>query len=537
MRTFALLFGFALVPASVHAGSGSVTFEVCNMGQIDIDVLFMQKSTPSETHVRPATCQTVARADGAMEPATVGIAFVDARGQWGAARRFDYIPHMGRKTPPLGVRLAELATKGRDSDSVEVLSAATGTQSVRRGNAMASLPMQLLFQPRFPECRQAGTGNSSTQTIGRRTTTIIEVVTICEELGYTLKVEAHPDSREASLGAQPVAGAMSGTSATVNLSGKVPVDWVQEAAERKERDAPHAVDWRSLIAGLQLQQRRDDDARRGSEAQRRSAGYERVMPDHIALRGTVASVEIDQRPVDATTVMPVAQIFFRESPDDTAGPSGPAHPEFNVCTGRLDILQDLFGADYRTSMVGKVIEVQGSLGHRFLGVMCSGRRGSLALVLARQLRTVPSPQFPAGTRAWTAPPPAAQPPRALTAAEVEQQITMHASVMSAHVRVQAALRMSKACTDQMEKAKAASSADDGTNLYQYQKCKVAVRTESEKEGQRAFECARDFIRADPNSDTRDPEGFRRRVDACALGTAAPPPAAPVPVRSAPAIGK
>lgn len=532
---FALLFGLALVPVSVQAQSGSVAFEVCNVGTIDIDVFFMQKIAPTETKVRPATCQTVARNSGSMEPATVGIAFADATGTWGAARRFDHIPDLGlTRNMPLGARVVQYATTGKDAAAVEVLSAASGTRAVRHGNATVTLPMQLLFQPRIPECKQSGTGNSRTERSGGRTTTIIEVQNICEDLGYTLKVEAHPESREASLGAQPVAGAMSTTSGMVDPSGKVPVDWAREAADRQERNAPAAVSWRDLIAGLQQKRRRDDDVRRG----RKPEGPELTMPEYLALRGTVARVEIDEQPLDANRMMPVVQIYFRESPDDVAGPGGQAHSEFNVCTERLDVLQDVFGPNYRTGMVGRAVEVRGSLGRRFFGGSCSGRSGSMALVLAREISTVSSAQFPAGRRAWTAPAtPGAQPPPVLTASQTEEQLRLRASTVVGEVRRVAGSRLSKACVDQMEGAKSANSIEYANNLYRYQQCQKAVIPESEKESQRGFECARNFILADPASDTRDREAFLQRVVACAQAgapaAAAATPAAPAP---APASG-
>ncbi len=108
---FALLFGLVLVPLPVHAQS--VTLTVCNMGKVDIDVFV----SLSNSHIRPATCVAVAESSGAMEPAYVGLAFTDARGQWGAARRFDGVPYMGVKNFPVATIHAQPRFNNRFSSA------------------------------------------------------------------------------------------------------------------------------------------------------------------------------------------------------------------------------------------------------------------------------------------------------------------------------------------------------------------------------------------------------------------------------------
>ena len=191
---FALLLG--LVPLPVHA-QGSVTLNVCNMGAVDIDVFVSPAGNVFTSHIRPATCAVVAESDGGTEPAYVGLAFADAKGQWGAARRLSTFPTMGVKDIPLVTRLALSARGEPVPRPPNVLSLATRNETVRHGSANVSLPLQLLFQPSVPECRDVATGGGAT--IGN--TTFIETTTICEELGYTMKVEAYPDSREIRLGA------------------------------------------------------------------------------------------------------------------------------------------------------------------------------------------------------------------------------------------------------------------------------------------------------------------------------------------------
>jgi hypothetical protein len=254
---FALLFGLVLVPLPLHAQS--VTLTVCNMGKMDIDVLV----SPSNSNIRPANCVVVAKSSGAMEPAYVGLAFADARGQWGAARRFDGVPTMGVKNFPVATRLAMSL---RRETPPRVLTLATRSQTVQRGNV--SLPMQLLFQPSIPDCRAVPTGGGAT--LGR--TTIVEVTTICEDLGYTLKVEAYPDTREIRLGASSVSGEIS-EDGPVRISEKTVVDWAEEEAARKAREAPAPVNWSDLLPVLRRYYGRPE--------------LRDVLPPHIVIRGTV----------------------------------------------------------------------------------------------------------------------------------------------------------------------------------------------------------------------------------------------------------
>ena len=70
-----------------------------------------------------------------MAPGSVGLAFVDAKGQWGTARRQDFLPDWGRDG---------------------ILQRSTRTATVKHGAANVSLPMQILLQPAVPACAHAG---------------------------------------------------------------------------------------------------------------------------------------------------------------------------------------------------------------------------------------------------------------------------------------------------------------------------------------------------------------------------------------------
>jgi len=70
---------------------------------------------------------------------------VDSRGQWGAPRRFDNIPYMGVRQLLYAVDIAA-GLQGKTLPRPETLTAANWNASVRHGNAMVTLPLQLLFQ-------------------------------------------------------------------------------------------------------------------------------------------------------------------------------------------------------------------------------------------------------------------------------------------------------------------------------------------------------------------------------------------------------
>src|SRR5881396_3259887 len=112
-RVFGAVLLFVLATVSMPVYAQSVRLQVCNAGKVDVDVFVSGAGKVSSSHVGSADCATVAETAGAMGPAYVGLALVDSRGQWGAARRLDLLPALGEG----------------------VLSRATQNISVRHGNA------------------------------------------------------------------------------------------------------------------------------------------------------------------------------------------------------------------------------------------------------------------------------------------------------------------------------------------------------------------------------------------------------------------
>jgi hypothetical protein len=98
------------------------------------------------------------------------------------------------------------------------------------------------------------------------------------------------------------------------------------------------------------------------------------VPKNILIRGTVLRVDMNSPAASTRWV----NIYFRESPDGI----------FNVCTSSPDIFQDIFGPDFRSSMIGKALEVEGEVTRAY----CNGEKGGIRVTLARQVHSVGAPK-------------------------------------------------------------------------------------------------------------------------------------------------
>jgi hypothetical protein len=387
------------------------------------------------------------------------------------------------------------------------------------------VPLQLLFQPAFPECEKVPTGGGAV--VGN--TTIVEVTNVCEDLGYTLTVETHLDSHEISLESRSTSGILSTNNGRVTFSEQPEIDWAEEEAKRKAHEQPVPVKWSDLLSTL-----------RNPVYPPQSGKLREALPGYFVVRGTVAGVEVLQHPVGPTTNIPVAHINFRESPAVPHWrPDSRPTSEFNVCTERLDILEEKFGADFRTSMIGKTIEAHGEP----YGEECYGQRASFQIYLGRQIRPVPSAVFAADARVWVPPavvvPP---PPRLLTIDELAGNIVeaaLKSSYQDNHQKLDAA------CRDQTNKAHKANPANFEAINKEYMAClaaidgKMAAMPAPQRSAEKAKPCAQQLLKAYPDGDRVDPYGFQNGLRACVqayLGNPAPvgtPAAAPVPRPSAP----
>ena len=371
MRRLAFVLLFGLVPLSASAQSvGSVTLSVCNAGKVAVDVFLSRAGKVSSSHIGPADCATIAEGTGAMAPAYLGFAFADSQGRWGVARRFDVDNY---RTGPDG------------------MTQASQSALVPRGNTSVSLPMQWLFSPRAPGCVSTGT---TVPDNGR----IFVGPTYCDQLRYDVTVEAFPESREIGfrrdcdpcdqkafpqLTAEQRAIKQSQreaarirdarvSTASPNLMGilnrNMTVVDVAEVGERLERlKPPQRVNWTELLTALRV-----------------SDKVREVLPRYIVIRGTVSNVVMLEGPAGPNVSRQV-NIFFRESPPVADARPRFAIPEFGACTTNPDILQDVFGKDFLTSMVGKTIEVQGET---WGGGNCGSLKAAVPFALARQIRPV-----------------------------------------------------------------------------------------------------------------------------------------------------
>lgn len=107
------------------------------------------------------------------------------------------------------------------------------------------------------------------------------------------------------------------------------------------------------------------------------------VPKNLIIRGTVSRVELA---LPGASV-PWVNVYFRESAEQRTNVQGQTfYGAFDVCSSNPDIFKDLFGADFRTNMIGKAVEVEGN----FQRAYCNGWRGSIRLSLARQMRVIDS---------------------------------------------------------------------------------------------------------------------------------------------------
>jgi hypothetical protein len=198
-------------------------------------------------------------------------------------------------------------------------------------------------------------------------------VTSCDKFVYRLNAVAYPDTPELSFEKEcakcppqdPVELPLPAGVGVLDLAAAGParalaiLDRINRPAEPRPDAQP--VSWPVLV-------------RTG-----RTGGMTPGIPRYIVLRGTVSRVE---ESLPGASVH-WADVSFREAPD-TPDSNGKLYGVFNVCTSNSDIFQDVSGADFSTSMIGKAIEVEGEIRRSY----CKGLKGSIRITLAHQLRVV-----------------------------------------------------------------------------------------------------------------------------------------------------
>jgi hypothetical protein len=165
------------------------------------------------------------------------------------------------------------------------------------------------------------------------------------------------------------------------------------------------------------------------------------------------------------------------------------------------------------------------------------------ILLAHQVRQVPSAQFAAGTRVWVPPPAAAPPPPkpAPTPAEIAAQNAEMATAWGrtayGPVELRARGRLLAACGAQHENAFAANPGNRVAIDNEYAACRGAVNANARAEAERGATCAQRLLTADPESMKRDSDGTWQKIYDCAAASPPTPVAAVVPpaVTPAPAV--
>ena len=371
-RIVAAAGGGASIPRRQGARVG---LDICNAGQIEFDTFVVRQGRASTTHLAPRDCAHVYEETGGG--AYVGFAFADGRGQWGAPRRIDLLPN----------------TFGSFNAPTRVWSAGAGQSfPVNRGGRSLSMPMQLLFSPPVASCTTSEPYSAVAHlplnaTSAQRAAANLQdqdmpaPQTTCSSFDYALNAVAYPDTREVSfeikcegcpLGQPPA------TTAAQRAGG-------QQALAQMSTISPMAVG----IMGRAVSQEQDQELKRslaGQNELRRmnwsemnealakvspAGGRPPEMPQSLILRGTVSRVDVSPPQASEHWV----NVYFRESPQEQA---------FDVCTSDLGILVDMFGPDFRTRMIGQMLEVEGENQRNY----CKGTKGSIRITLAHQLRKV-----------------------------------------------------------------------------------------------------------------------------------------------------
>lgn len=369
----------ASAPASVSVSPrrqgdvARVGLDICNGGKADLDafVLVKQRGLAS-THIAPRECAHVYEESGA--PAYIGFAFADSHGQWGAARRLDLLPNYS----------------GSDNAPTKVWSNADQSVSVKRGTRDVSLPLQLLFNPPSAVCSTySATANLPYgATDAQRSAAAMQpVTTSCNSFDYTLNVVAYPDTRELAFekkcfecphapvsreqraAKQQAIGMMSRISP---LAGGI---IGQAAAQEEEQELKESLEgppdyrhmnWNEMNAALAKVPP--------------AKGRPSEMPQYLVIRGTVSRVDVSPPGASVHWV----DVYFRESAEERSNAFETFYGAFNTCTSSSDIFEEMFGPNFRTNMIGQVLEIEGEYQRYY----CKGWRGSIRVTLAHQVHKV-----------------------------------------------------------------------------------------------------------------------------------------------------
>lgn len=113
---------------------------------------------------------------------------------------------------------------------------------------------------------------------------------------------------------------------------------------------------------------------------RPAGGRPPEMPQYLIIRGTVSRVDVSPPGASVHWV----DVYFRESAEQRSNAFETFYGAFNACTSNSDIFEDMFGPDFRSRMIGQVLEIEGE----YQRADCKGYKGSIRISLAHQVHKV-----------------------------------------------------------------------------------------------------------------------------------------------------
>ena len=376
----------------LETSSPSVALSVCNAGKVAIDVFLANRGKVSSSHVLSGDC--VYPYEGRSGAAYVGFAFVDSKGQWGAPRRLDLLPDVGE----------------------DVLDLVEQNVSVPHGNTSVSLPMKLLFRPRAPTCTTSSSTSARLSlplnaTSAQRARAAMADAnappdeTICEHLVYNLNALAYPDSREVTFNkfcdpcekkaearitpeeratsqqrSKAINQEIGNLRATGPLGDLVMGNLVKQANQQAQEEERERERERRRQQPESYKRMSWDELHLALKNIRPSGGRPPEMPQFLIIRGTVSRVDVSPPQASEHWV----DVYFRESAEQASNSYETFYGAFNVCTLGPEIFQDMFGPDFRSRMIGQVLEVQGEFQRNY----CKGWKASIRITLAQQVHRI-----------------------------------------------------------------------------------------------------------------------------------------------------
>ena len=390
-----------LLFCALPAAAQDFVLAVCNGGKIAIDAFAVAGAPPAPVHIAPDACEKIYEG-GKNDPAYVGFGFSDAKGQWGAPRRYNLMP-------PLSAR---------------VLTRANQTVPVRRGNQTVTTAAQFRFRAEDKVCSTTGGGTASpNQDALRPSATPVERAraaamdsnvhtgggsTVCSYYYYEMIVAAYADTHELEFLTDcercPTKSVLSPREEAALLAGKdllelatTPSGLARATPAAVGQIVQRAVTGKDAMTGKEPPPRKRPDFTPHLQywpeftvalaAAGASGGLPPGVPRVITVRGTVSRIQ--EAPPNASEHW--IDILFKEAPDG----------RFDVCSLGPEILSDAYGPNFRTALIGQVIEVEGEIERAY----CKGFKGNIRITLAHQARRSDAAQLAAAMIAPVRPAP------------------------------------------------------------------------------------------------------------------------------------